>query len=101
MASQEDVFGLVTQQVVVGVGGTLYVGVTGGVGVNSQVLKYFSGGSCTIYGETVSAAGASTLNGYLMSTSEALNIGGPASYYLVATGATTILMLLRTKTSGN
>ncbi len=101
MASQEDVQAIVTQQVAVGNSGGFYVGVTGGVGVNSQVIKYFSGGSLAIYGDTVSAAGASTLNGYLMGTSEALNIGGPAAYYLVATGATAVVMILRTKTAGN
>lgn len=91
---------IVTQQVIVGNSGGFYVGVTGGVGVNSQILKYFSGGSCLIYGDTVSAAGGSALNAYILGTNESLNLGGPTPYYLTSTGATSILMLIRTKTSG-
>lgn len=89
-----------TQTINVGTSGGFYVGVTGGVGVNSQILKYFSGGSCLIYGDTVSAAGGSAMNAYLIGTNESLNIGGPAPYYLTSTGATSVLMLIRTKTSG-
>ncbi len=102
MSSIEDTASIVTAQINVGTsGGGFYVGITGGVGVNSQILKMFSGGTCIVYGDTVSAAGASTLFGYVMSAGEALNLGGPTPYYLTSSGATSVLMLIKTRTSGN
>ncbi len=100
MASQEDVASIITQTINVGTSGGFYVGITGGPGVNSQILKYFSGGTLLIYGDTVSAAGASTLNAYVLGVSESLNLGGPTPYYVTSTGATSVLMLIKTKTSG-
>ncbi len=101
MSSIEDVASIVAAQIVVGTSGGSFVGVTGGPGVNSQVLKYFSGGTCTVYGDTMSAAGGSALFGYIMGTNESLNLGGPTPYYITASGATTVLMLIKTRTSGN
>lgn len=101
MANQDDVFSISPSTINVGTSTGSYVGITCGSGVNSQILKYYSGGSLLVYGTTAAAAGASTGFAYLMGTSEALNIGGPAQYYLTATGATVVCMLIKTITAGN
>jgi hypothetical protein len=88
---------------VVAPGATLAFLVTPVAGEVSHALKYVSGGSLEIVQAPLGTngfapgstwAGASLVNlggkGYLMGITEAVNIDGPARYYLMATGATAI-----------
>lgn len=103
MANKDEVWSVETQQIIVGPSGGYFQKVTGwtGAGVNSSALKYFSGGSLEICGTTTQAAftGAS-FPGYLMGTAESIAFGGPAEFYLRATGATAIAYLIKGKTAG-
>jgi hypothetical protein len=105
-SSYDSVFALGATRVIVPVGATLAVLMTPVAGQNSILLKYFSGGTCEIIGctlgQTLSAADLSSASGsgYLLGSSEILQIDGPARYYLSSTGATTTLMLLIGKSQG-
>lgn len=100
MANQDDVFSLSCASISVGTSGGAFVGITCGAGVNSQILKYFSGGTVWVCGTTSQAATSAT-TGYCMGIGEAINIGGPAIYYLTSLGATSVVMLMKTITAGN
>lgn len=106
MAREDDVFNIGTQQVTVGL--SSFVGVTGGVGTVSLTLQLLSGGSCLIMGSsaigaslaTLTYAGASwTVTGWLLDTNP-ITFGGPVSFYIGATGATSILQIMRSKSVG-
>lgn len=103
---QGDVNGLLGERLVVGPGATLALLVTPQAGQVSQTLKYFSGGSAEIVqaGAGLTATGTTLVNlagtGYLLGTTEAINISGPARYYIIATGSTTTLMSLRGLSAG-
>lgn len=107
MAREDDVcaFGQ-SALVTVGTGATLAFLVNPIAGEVSSILKYFSGGSLEIVPAPLgtTALGGSLValegTGYLMGTSEALNIAGPARYYLIAKGATTLAYLLRGRSAG-
>lgn len=90
MSRQSDVFAL--QPVVIVVGTSDLVGISGGALCVSQLVKYGSGGSLQVHGHSTFADG-----GYLMGTGEALTIGGPSTFYLKATGVTTTAYYLRFK----
>lgn len=68
------------------------IGITSGVqlspgrGVLTQTLKWQSGGTLAM----VNQAGATTAQGYILGTSEVVNIGGPATFFLAASGSTAI-----------
>lgn len=100
MANQDDVFSLDCSRIAVGTSSGSFVGVTCGAGVNSQILKCFSGGTLYVCGSTTQAAISAT-TGYLINYGEAVNIGGPATYYLASFGATSIAYLMKTITAGN
>lgn len=103
MANKDDVWGVETAQVVVGTSGGFFKQITGwtGPGVNSISVKYFSGGSLEICGTTTQAAfSGASFPGYLMGGAEVVSFGGPAEFYLRATGATTIAYLIKGKTAG-
>lgn len=106
MSRQDDVFNIDTQQITVGL--SSFVGVTGGVGTVSLTLKLMSGGSCLIMGSSaigyslaaLTYAGSSwSVTGWLLDTNP-ITFGGPVSFYIGATGATTILQIMRSKSAG-
>lgn len=106
MPMQSDVFGVIGEKIVVGPGATLAFLVGATAGQLSSTIKYFSGGSLEIIQAPVGTtwAGASLVNlqgtGYLMGTSEAVNLSGPVRYYLMATGSTTVCYHIRGLSDG-
>ena len=109
MGRESDIFGLAGGRLHIPVGATLATLMEPIAGQISWVVKYLSGGTLEILGATLPTAGStlsagdlSTLSGtgYLMGTSEALSIDGPARFYLSSTSATTVITVLRGKTSG-
>lgn len=106
--SYDNVFSVLPQRIIIGVGATaaqLFDASTT-PGANSIILKYFSGGTLEILGvttgvtlsaaELIAAAGS----GYIMGSSEILNIGGPVRLYLAASGATTIVHAITMRSQG-
>lgn len=76
------------------VGLSAIIGITLVPGQQVAVLKYFSGGSLEIGGSALTWGA-----GYLMGTSEVLNMKSQGTFYLAATGATAVAMLLRGKST--
>lgn len=66
-------------------------------GTSTYSAPYFSAGST----QTAAMLAALSGTGYLMGTSEALNITGPARFYLSATGATVVTTVIRGLSAGN
>lgn len=102
----EDVFNLETDVVAVGL--SSFVGVTGGVGTVTLTLQYLTGGSCLLMGSSAIGmslapltyvGGSWTAFGWLMNTG-AISFGGPVSFYIGSTGATSILQIMRSKSTG-
>lgn len=108
MADSNNIYGLSSVPVVVPPGATLAVLRVGTEGQQAQLLKYFSGGSVSIIGitplgATYSAAelvSAGNSGGYLLGTNEVVSIDGAARYYLMATGATAVVMQLKGLSQG-
>lgn len=100
MANQDDVFNLRADTIFVGIGTSGAVGITCGAGVNSQIFKHVAGGTLYITGTTTKLLSGATM-GYLMGYGEAVNIGGPASYFVTSFGATSMTCLIKTLTAGN
>ena len=107
-AQQDKIFGLYPQQIIVPPGATNAVLIQNVAGEVGMIIKYFSGGSCQI----INAPPGATLTGpqlvsygntggYLLGTTEAVSVDGPARFYLQAYGATTIIMLLKGLSSPN
>ncbi len=106
-SSNDEVFNLDSQQVSVGL--SAFIGVTGGVGVGTIIVQYLSGGSCLMMGASATGASLSALTytgaswavtGWILSSSVPITLGGPAAFYLGATGATSIVQILRLKSVG-
>lgn len=97
MSSPDDIFFIQTQNFNVGTGGTLQVGVSGGVGCNNILLKHMSGGTLYIRGWT----GQAFATGYVTTVGEVVTFGGPAQFWLEAGGATAVVGVIRGKTAGN
>ena len=93
---QEDVWSLQTERLNIGSSGGYVAGVTAGVGVVNLTIKYAGGGTLEILGASAQTAGT----GYVLGSSEALNIGGPVEFFLSSTGATSIAHIIRGKTVG-
>ncbi len=91
--SQQNVYGLGATQIVVGL--SAIVRVIGGSAYQiASSIKILSG-SGTLWiapapgvSLTGAAAGSLIVNGYPLAASEVFNIGGPATFYLAASGAT-------------
>lgn len=107
MASSSDsIFGITTMNLAIPAGATNAVLLAPGAYIKATLLKYNpgSGGSLGIFG-VMQANGGATLTGtslvtgfsnsYTLSTTEILSIGGPVTFYLVATGGTAIATLLQ------
>lgn len=116
MAREADTYGLGATQFIVAPGATLALLVTAEAWECGSGIKYFTGGSLEIqpappyqggfgYSGGATWAGASLVNligkGYLMGTTEAISISGPARYYLMATGATVTCFKLVSYSAGN
>ena len=93
----DDVFKVDTIRLAVGSSAGYVAGITGGAGVVSIQVKYLSGGTLEILGVTTQASGT----GYLLGVSEALTIGGPATFFLSSTGATSVVAILRSITASD
>lgn len=103
--SSEYIYRLTPRQIVIAPGATLAFFMDVQAGQLATTIKYYGGGTLEILdaqGSTLSGATLAALSGtgYLVGSSEILNIGGPARFYLSATGATTTVMALLGKTSG-
>ena len=102
MSARDEVSLFVSEKFTIGL--STIVGVTAIAGQNATVLKYTSGGSLEIGGAHSMVNGATVAfswgNGYLMGSSEILNVNMSGIFYLAATGATVICHLIRGKTQG-
>lgn len=108
MARESDIFGLVGGRATIAPGATLALFMSPIAGQAAWTVKYLSGGTLEILGATLPSAGATISaadlvalsgTGYLMGTTEALSLDGPASFYLSALSATTMVTFLRGKTA--
>lgn len=104
-SSSESIFGLTAMQIAVPAGATNAVFIDNVPKQGAMLLKYFSGGTLEIHGalngSTMAGATLAPLigTGYILGTSEAVNIDGPARFYLMATGSTAVACLLKGLTS--
>jgi hypothetical protein len=111
MARESDLYGIIGEKLTIAPGATNALFMPGYPGELASIVKYVSGGSLEVVGAPPGAslpnfAGASYVgstwlglslvpfigNGYLLGSTEILNITGPARYYLMATGSTVIAM---------
>lgn len=112
MADREsDIRGLTGRKYTVAPGATNALLIEPTTLEGAGILKYFSGGSLEIYhapqgspllngattqaGASLVALSAGGTMGYLMGTSEIVNIDGGCRFYLMATGATVIAYQLK------
>lgn len=103
--SYDSVYGFQPSRLTIGSGATLATWVTNVAGQNSLTLKYISGGTLEIIGATSINGVQTTIaltdlaalsgNGYLIAANESLSFDGAPRFYLSATGATTIVQILR------
>jgi hypothetical protein len=103
--SYDSVFGFRTSRLTIPPGASQAVFVDGIAGQNTLVIKYFSGGTLEILGATIVNGVQTTLapldlaglngTGYLMTAAETLIFQGDPRFYLSATSATTVVMVLR------
>lgn len=106
MGDQREVFGVKPEKYVIAPGATNAQLITPVAYEVANQVKYGTGGSLEIQkapqGTTYIGASLAPLigTGYLMGTAEALSLGGPARYYLMATGATVTAFVLRGLSDG-
>lgn len=100
-SSSDAIFGVIASQVPVGSGATHAVFVDISPRQGALTLKLLSGSTLEIHGalngSTMAGASLAPLigTGYFLGTSEVLNIDGPARFYLMSTGATAIVCMLK------
>lgn len=104
-SSSDSVFSLGTTLIQLTPGGSFPVFFQSVAGQNGWHIKYQSGGTLFLIGSqlgtTISSAALLGATGhYMFGVNEALDIGGPCNFYLVALGATTLVNALRTFSSG-
>lgn len=124
VSSSDDIFSVLPSRVAVQPGATLAVFVDIVPGEKSLLIKYLSGGTLEILpaslgasfvpgtstygsyaftaGSTQTAAMLAVLSGtgYLMGTSEALTFDGAPRLYLSSTGATSVVAIIKSLSSG-
>lgn len=94
MSREADICGLGSTVMIIAPGATNALLVIPPAGEVSSLIKYGAGGSMELVqsqaGVTLTGSSLVPLigTGYLMGTTETVNIDGPARYYIVATGAT-------------
>lgn len=90
-SSQQFAYGMGATQVNIGVGGAANVLIKPPIYTNGVFFKYLSGGSLSIVSNGISGSpGASGALGYILSTTEVVNIDGPAMFFLAASGTTAV-----------
>jgi hypothetical protein len=105
-SSSDGIFGLATQRLNIGSGSTLAELITQDPGQNSLYIEYFSGGTVEIIGvtagTTLTAAQLGTANGtgFIVKTDRGYSFNGPTRFYLSSTGATSIVHIMKGKTTG-
>lgn len=92
-SADNDIYGVIGKRLHIGV--SAIIGITIVPGQNSQLIKYFTGGSLEIGGATLTWG-----IGYLFGGNEAVALDVRGTYYLCATGATATVMLLGGKSMG-
>jgi hypothetical protein len=104
MGREQDVLGLRTERVAIGLSAPIEL--TPIATQEGWLLKYpVLGGTLEICGSTGIAQGLSFPvqtwgSGYMMEVGESISVDGPASFYLRSAGATTVVHVVRTLTSG-
>lgn len=93
MGREQDIHNLRSERVVVGLS-TIH-GVTVLPGQVGVLVKYFSGGTLEIGGQSLTWDA-----GYIFADSEAISIDSAGSFYLAATGATVTAMVLKGLSAG-
>jgi hypothetical protein len=98
-SSQQFVYGLgVTQVPIVA---TVATRIIPPAGTNSSVVKYLSGGTLAVVnGGASGSLGMSAALGYILSTTETVNVSGPASFFLSAGGSTSVAQIMFGFSSG-
>ncbi len=100
-SSQQFQYGFGATQVNVGIGGAANVRITPPLYANGMFLKYGSGGSLAIVSNGLSGSpGASGSLGYVLGTTEVMNIDGPACFFLAAVGTTSVAQIAFKYSSG-
>lgn len=102
MSRNQDIIATGATQFVVGL--SQVVRLVAGPNQYAQTLKWLSGGSLEIVPIQLSgsstAAGNAWGKGYLLSTTEVFNVGGPATMYFAASGATALGQMVLGYTAG-
>lgn len=102
MAVQSEIFGLGSTRIPVGLSTIVRVSPTSYQ--YAETVKILSGsGTLEIVPAPLALSGTSTIGwgiGYPIGTNEIINIGGPAAFYLAATGSTMVMTMLLGYTSG-
>lgn len=103
-SSSDAIFGITTMNLAIPAGATNAVLLSPGAYIKATLLKCGSGGSLGIFGVMQGNSGAVLTgtslvagfsNSYLLSTTEIISIGGPVTFYLVATGSTAVATLIQ------
>jgi len=105
-SSSDSIFGITTMNLAIPPGATNAVLISPGAYIRASLVKYFSGGSISIFGANSNAFGGSAAwtgtslvagfsQAYMLATTEILSIGGPVQYYLAATGSTAVASILQ------
>lgn len=106
MSRDNNVYGIGATRVIIPPGATRAFLMQPVAGELTSTIKYFEGGSLEIIGATLGVSFTPSFlvsllgKGYLVSTNEAVNINGPARYYMMATGATSIAYILKGLSQG-
>ena len=101
---QDDVFSLGGTLVVVGLSALVKIGPTKNL-INQCIKMQSGGGTLEIVplGQVIALSGSSAIGwgtGYPIGANEIISIGGPAIYYLAATGATMTAAILDSYSAG-
>lgn len=105
-SSNDGIFGLATSRLTIGAGATLAELLTQDPGQNSLYIEYFSGGTVEIIGvtagTTLTAAQLASANGtgFIVKTDRGYAFNGPTRFYLSSTGITSIVHVMKGKTTG-
>lgn len=103
ISSADSVFQLQPTNVAVPTGSTMALYYPQQRGNVNTLIKYISGGTLLVLGVTpgITLAGASLVQAfssnafYIMGTAEVLSLGGPTSFYLLASGTTAVACVLQ------
>lgn len=94
MSQYVDTYQLGVTLIPVGTGAGIQV--LAGRGINGWTFKKMSGGTLAI----INATGMTSTQGYIMGDTETLSVKGPATFFLAAGGATVVVGLVASLSSG-